>query len=255
MKIGGTTREMGRRWYFSVLALIGFLMLVTRSVLALDGKAPPMVEKHIFSPETDQKVPLDDKKSPAVERIERQIIFTGVISSPEGRRVMLSEKVVRPGKRQSELYKEGDEIKGMTIKKIGSNFIILAGEGNDVKLNLYQGEKMRPAPPALPALPKVAATPGAAASGQSASSSEAAGKTPVQKPAVQGSDQKPTGALVRSGEKKPGPGPSEEKTAPRPSNPFLEALKRAARNARGNSGGASSASNEFLKAIRGAQQQ
>lgn len=226
-------------------------MLVTRSVPAFDGKAPPMVEKHIFSPEKVEKVPLEDKKSPAVKRIEREIMFTGVISSPEGRRVMLSDKVARPGKRQSELYKEGDEIKGMTIKKIGGNFIVLAGEGKDVRLNLYQGEKIRPAPPALP---KVAATPETSAGSQAGSSSATAGEKPAQKPGVKGSAPKPAGALVRPGTEKPIPGPSAEKAAPRPSNPFLEALKKAARN-RSESGAApSSAGNAFLEAIKKAKE-
>jgi len=244
---------MTKIWCFFSFGLTGLFVLVSLPAAGWCGQVP-MVEKHIFSPEAVQKeAPLEDKKSPAAKRIEREIIFTGVIGSPGGRRAMMSEKSARAGKRQSELYKEGDEIRGMTLKKIGSNFIILAGEGNEVKLNLYQGEKIRPAPPALP---KVAETPGTSAGSESGSSSAVAGQKPVKKPEVQGSSvQKPAGALVGSGPKKPTTGPSAKKAAPKPSNPFLEALKRAARERRESGTVRSSASNAFLEAIKGAQQQ
>lgn len=244
---------MARRWYFSVFALIGLFMLATQSMPALGENAPPMVEKHIFSPETAEKgTPLEDKKSPAVKQIERKIAFTGVILSPQGRRAMIREKIMRKGKGRTELYKEGDEIASMTLKKIGSNFIVLAGEGKDVKLMLYQGKKKRPAPPALP---KVVKTPRTSAGSEFGSSSTTAGKKPVQNPAVQGSAQKPTGAIVRSSAKKPALAPSGKKSAPKPSNPFLEALKKAARKRRESGGATPSATNGFLEAIKGAQQQ
>jgi hypothetical protein len=243
---------MDRRWWF-ILTLIAFFPLVAEPLPSFGGSAPPMVEKHIFSPEeVEKESPLEDKKSPVVKQIEQEIIFTGVISTLGGRRAMLSEKAVRPGKTQPELYKEGDEIRGMTIKKIGSNFIILSGKGKDVKLNLYQGTKMRPAPPALP---EIAKTPEAAAGGQSASSSAAPGNKPDQKPAVQGSAQKPIRAQVGSNAKRPNPAPSSEETAPTSSNPFLEALKKAARQGRMSGGTPSSADNGFLEAIKRAQQQ
>ncbi len=246
---------MSKAWFVFSCGLIGAFWLGTWPATVLCGQAP-MVEKHIFSPAADQKgTPLEDKKSPVVKQIEREIIFTGVIGSPQGRRAMLSEKVVRQGKRQPELYKEGDEIRGMTIKKIGSNFIVLAAKGKDVKLNLYQGTKMRPAPPALPA---IAGTPVTSLGGQKASSSTVAGKKPVQpvqKSMTPGSARKPTGAQVDSGAKGQNPAPSAEKPAPKPSNPFLEALKRAARAGGASGGGApSSATNSFLEAIRRAQQ-
>ena len=247
---------MDRRWCFCIPALVGLLALVAEPVPVFSGDAPPMVEKHIFSPEQVEKdPPLEDKKSPVVKQIEQQIMFTGVISSPQGRWAMLSEKVVRSGKTEPELhkvYKEGDEIEGMTIKKIGSNFIILSGKGKDVKLNLFQGTKVRPAPPALP---EIAKTPEPAAGGHSTSSSAAAGKTPVQKPAVQGGARNPIRAQAGSTVKRPNPAPSAEKTAPTSSNPFLEALKKAAKRGRVSGQGSSSADNAFLEAIKRAQQQ
>jgi hypothetical protein len=206
--------------------IICLLALLTQSVPALGENAPPMVEKHIFSPETVRKIPLEDKKSPVVKQIEQQIIFTGVIISPDGRRAMLREKVVRGGKRQPELYKEGDEINGMTIKQIGSNFIILAGQGKNVKLNLYQEAKVRPAPPALPS---VGETPETAAGRQSESSPAVEGERPEKKPGVQANSPKTAGQLSRSGSTAPNPSRSLKRNVPSPSNPFLEALRRAAK--------------------------
>jgi hypothetical protein len=201
------------------------LSLLTQSVPALGENAPPMVEKHIFSPETVRKIPLEDKKSPVVKQIERQIVFTGVIISPDGRRAMMREKVVRGGKRHSEFYKEGDEINGMTIKQIGSNFIILTDQGKNVKLNLYQGAKVRPAPPAMPAVEK---TPETAAGRQSESSPAVKEEKPGKRPTTQVNPPKPAGQPPRSGSIAPNPSRALRKNAPNPSNPFLEALRRAA---------------------------
>jgi hypothetical protein len=202
------------------------LSLLTQSVPALGENAPPMVEKHIFSPETVRKIPLEDKKSPMVKKIEQQIVFTGVIISPDGRRAMMREKAVRGGGSQPELYKEGDEINGMTVKQIGSNFVILGGKGKNVKLNLYQGAKVRPAPPALP---EVAETPEATTGRQAESSPAVAGEKPGKKSAAQVIPPKPAGQPPRSGSIAPNPSRALRRNAPNPSNPFLEALRRAAR--------------------------
>jgi hypothetical protein len=208
-----------------VCVCMGFILLPAQSVPALDGDVPPMVEKHIFSPDTVKKNPLENKTSPVVKQIEQQIIFTGVIISAQGRRAMLREKAVRRGTTHSELYKEGDEINGMTIKKIGSNFIILAGKGKSVKLNLYQGTKVRPAPPAVV---KVGEAPESAAGRQSESPSGMKKERPEKRPAVQASAPETAGRPSRSGSIPPNPSRSLNRNILDRSNPFLEAVRRAA---------------------------
>ncbi len=122
------------------------------------GQQPPMIEKHIFSPETE--IPESPKKgeSPKEKALEREISFTGVIISPQGKRAMIEERSRsrRRGteKQKSLLYKEGDEINGMTLKEIGSNYIVLLKDGKEVRLRLYRGDKKRPAPPRQPTMRK-----------------------------------------------------------------------------------------------------
>jgi len=109
------------------------------------GASSPMVERHIFSPEPDGK---GSHKSPMTLKLEKELMFTGVIISSQGKWAIIREKGKRKDEEVSGLRKEGDEIKGMVIKKIASNFLILAGEGKEVRLNLYHEGKPRPAMPA-----------------------------------------------------------------------------------------------------------
>jgi len=109
------------------------------------GASSPMVERHIFSPEPDGK---GSHKSPMALKLEKELLFTGVIISSQGKWAIIREKGKRKDEEVSGLRKEGDEIKGMVIKKIASNFLILAGEGKEVRLNLYHEGKPRPAMPA-----------------------------------------------------------------------------------------------------------
>ncbi len=56
------------------------------------------------------------------------------------------------------MLKVGDQIKGMMIQEIGSNFVLLAGKENEtVKMNLYKGAKVRPAPAPVETRPEPAA--------------------------------------------------------------------------------------------------
>ncbi len=103
-----------------------------------------MVERHIFSPEPDMK---GTYKSPLALKLEKELMFTGVIISPKGKWAMIREKGSTKETEVSGLRKEGDEIQGMVIKEIGSNFLKLAGQGKEVRLNLYHEGKLRPAIP------------------------------------------------------------------------------------------------------------
>ena len=112
---------------------------------------PPMIEKHIFSPQDDVQGKVTKGEPPRAKKVEREISFTGIIISPKGKLAMIKERGAyraREGeKNTSGLYKEGDEINGMTLKEIGPNYIVLLKGDKEVRLKLYKGEKRRPLPP------------------------------------------------------------------------------------------------------------
>ena len=108
------------------------------------GASSPMVERHLFSPEPDTK---GTYKSPLAARLEKELMFTGIIISSHGKWAMIREKGGKADREGSGLHKEGDEIKGLLIQQIGNNFLILAGDGKEVRLNLYHEGKPRPEKP------------------------------------------------------------------------------------------------------------
>ncbi len=140
-----------------LVTMLGFVAALDL-VYPAYGQQPPMIEKHIFSPDTE--IPESPKKGESRKEmaLEREISFTGIIISPQGKRAMIKERArVRlkgTEKQKSLLYKEGDEINGMTLKEIGTNYIVLLKDGKEVRLRLYRGDKKRPSPPREPALRK-----------------------------------------------------------------------------------------------------
>ena len=118
-----------------------FITLCIFFPLSIAGASSPMVEKHIFLPEPNTK---ESHKSPMALKLEKELMFTGVIISPQGKWAMIREKGRKTDIAVSGFHKEGDEIKGMSIRQIGNNFLILAGDGKEVRLNLYHEGKPRP---------------------------------------------------------------------------------------------------------------
>ncbi|MFZ3045420.1 MAG: hypothetical protein WA151_05865 [Desulfatirhabdiaceae bacterium] len=106
-----------------------------------------MVERHIFTP--DISAPSKESTpSPVIgtaAELEKEILFTGILITPNGRQVILSEQKKNNKEKQKHVYKAGDEINGMTIREIGSNYVMIGGAENPVRMNLYRGEKKRPA--------------------------------------------------------------------------------------------------------------
>ena len=120
------------------------IMLCIFFPLSFAGASSPMVERHLFAPEPDTQ---GTYKSPLAVRLEKELMFTGIIISPQGKWAMIREKGGKADREGSGLHKEGDEIKGLLIQQIGNNFLILAGDGKEVRLNLYHEGKSRPEKP------------------------------------------------------------------------------------------------------------
>jgi hypothetical protein len=233
-----------------IAVLIGITLMLCLPGFSLG--ASPMVEHHIFAPEEQEDVTAEavKEKSPEVEKLEREVLFTGIIIGPDGKRAMIREKAHSRGKEaeKASLLREGDEIRGMTVKEIGSNYLVLAGQGGDVRLNLFQEGKERPAPPPEP---KTAETPmlppGTTPGAQQVGASE-------KQPAQAGEAAKPQASP------KPGtPGqtprtvPPAQATTPgqQGDNPFANALKRAQQQ--NIMEGRRNVVNPFLDALRRSQ--
>ena len=154
-----------------MIRILLFLGLSLSANLVLADMSP-MTEKHIFTPENIGETKAEAPPAPVLTAgdLEKEIQFTGVLISPKGRSAILTEKVKKDKNGPKHVLMQGDQIKGMTIQEIGSNFVLLTGKENTtVKMNLYKGAKTRPAPilaetkkPEMPAGPNtLQAPPGA----------------------------------------------------------------------------------------------
>lgn len=195
-----------------------FIMNILFCPLLSMGASAPMVERHMFSPEPDVN---RSYKSPLAMKLEKKVVFTGVIISSHGKWAMIREKGKNADAEVRGLLKEGDEIKGMVIRQIGNNFLILADEGKDVRLNLYHKGKLRPA-----MLPE--SEPSAASDDKvPAKGPYSASRSIVRKTAAKQKSPFPQNSVM------PGLG-SEEKGRMKPSagNPFPDAMHK--EQAKGN---------------------
>ncbi|SPD73461.1 exported hypothetical protein [uncultured Desulfobacterium sp.] len=172
-----------------------------------------MVDRHIFTPAPEVK---GLYKSPLSLKLEKDLMFTGVILSSRGNWAIIreSDKVGDTG--TSGLRKEGDDIAGMVIKEIGKNYLILTEGGKDVRLNLYHEGKSRP-PEALS--PE---TPVSEASGAASVTTGQPGKEKTQASAP----KEPPNPFRDAMEKMDQRQEKIEEEQPTQENPFLDAVQK-----------------------------
>jgi hypothetical protein len=135
-----------------ILILLGLFTAFTANVLCAGTSA--MIERHIFAPDNISNT--SEEAGPAVSApvaaaLEKELLFTGVLITPKGKQAIITESTKNEPKKQKHILKEGDQVKGMTIKEIGPNYVLLAAKESNTRLNLYKGAKPRPAPIAEPA--------------------------------------------------------------------------------------------------------
>jgi hypothetical protein len=124
------------------------------------AETPPMVDRHIFTPENTTEQKLDTVPGPVDgSELLKEIQFTGVMNTSKGKQAIIVESAKKDKKKKEHIVKEGDLIKGMTLKEIGPNYVLIVTKENTVKLNLYKGTKPRPIAPVAPALPEPLAAP------------------------------------------------------------------------------------------------
>jgi hypothetical protein len=124
------------------------------------AETPPMVDRHIFTPENTTEQKPDTGPGPVDgSDLFKDIHFTGVMTTSKGKQAIIVESSKKDKDKKKHVVKEGDSIKGMTLKEIGTNYVLIVTKENTVKLNLYKGTKPRPTVPAETALPEPPATP------------------------------------------------------------------------------------------------
>ena len=217
--------------------------------LSADDSTPAMVQKHIFSPEDEEPAGKAlGPRSEAAAKLEKEVLFTGVIHSPQGKWAIIRPKNKAKREDSSWRLREGDEIKGYHIEEIGSNYIVLVKNDKPVRLGLYRGGKKRPAPPAEPLVP-LTPVPAAVAASSGQKGTAASAQSP--------SGKRTSNLSLRQRNSNPAatipPASKGKKTTPKSggATPFAELLKRAQQN-RQNGGAVSE--NPFSRMIRQQQQ-
>lgn len=234
----------------NIIMMLGVFMITGASYQSVSAEPSPMVQQHIFAPDQG----LEQKPAPVAPidaaGLEKDMIFTGVLLTPNGKQAILAEtgKNEKGAQKQKHIMKEGDSIKGMAIKEIGPNYLLLSSNENLIRIKLYAGIKSRPIAP-----PDTAMADAAAANPTGAVKLPPAGNQPQNTvPAPPGSKMdmksrnasggnappiapvdKTSNAIFGGGGENPG---QQEANPPASPNPFLDVIKRSAENAR--SGGA-----------------
>ncbi|MBF0099615.1 MAG: hypothetical protein HQK77_01775 [Desulfobacterales bacterium] len=226
-----------------------------------------MVEKNIFSPEKPETIQKNKPmESEELNKISKEITFTGVIISGDYKRAIIGEK--KKNERPM-AYKEGDEVNGLMIKEIHNNNVLLTLQEKEIRLYLYQGEKPRPAPPPEPVMnvpPPITAPPvgsmppdnnQVASAPSTESSDQGVGIQPQQ--IQQQQSNQPTDS---SSSAIAGPVPTKTTSKVKNpqqgdpyANPFAEAIRRAKEQRSNNPSAESMPTNPFLEMIRRAREQ
>jgi hypothetical protein len=207
-----------------IVLFIGLSLILPANSLMADMS--PMAKKHIFTPENISESKEEPPVAPGVisGALEKEILFTGVLISPKGKSVILSESVKNDKAGIKRVLKQGDQIKGMTIQEIGSNFVLLAGKENTpVKLNLYKGAKTRPAPVLAETKPEAGANTPLVPPAGAPKANKMLDAHPQGPPAAENELPSPFGGGRNS---KNGKEPQQQSGEP-PANPFADMLNKA----------------------------
>jgi len=116
---------------------------------------PAMVRRNLFVAPDRPGGGVSRSPAGAAASLERRLLFTGVVITPQGRRALLEEAGVG---RAKSLSAEGDVVAGWTLVEIGSNYVVVERDGRRERLRLFSATKPRPVPPSAP-LPGVGQEP------------------------------------------------------------------------------------------------
>ncbi len=244
------------KWvYGMVVVLMGCFWAVPGS--AGDGEGtdvPLMVARNLFGPPTEAgSAPELGAANPTARS---RFLFTGVAVTPSGAKALIEMKGRAKQHADSKAwYREGDAVGTYVLKEIGSNYVVLEGRGETMRIPLYGPEKDRPKPVlvaggpraggAFPKTPPSTPTAARAAQGQKK-------PAPVFGPPqanTQGHPRDPKGAPT--GSKKGNLGQSAPSTGSQNNNPFFHAVQQSNQGSAagpfGSPGGAPPSGNPFMQ--------
>lgn len=145
--------------------------LATEKVLSMaeeksaHSEISPMVAKHIFSPEPDSSLELQSINSPdgranggkadkeqqsseeLLQKVRMEIELTGIIITPESKRAMILYKGKGEKRQIPEVYGAGTSIHGYILKEIAPNYVMIAQNNLEVKVELFKERDDRPESP------------------------------------------------------------------------------------------------------------
>jgi hypothetical protein len=200
-----------------------------------------MAGKHIFTPDNIGETKEEAPSAPEIisGALEKEILFTGVLISPKGKFAILKENATNDKTGQKHVLRQGDQIKGMTIQEIGSNFVLLAGKENTtVKMNLYKGAKLRPAP--VPVETKPESAPGANVPHAPQAAPQAETTPDAQSQGASAEEKEPQGPFGGKGKT------AQQQSGDPQANPFADVFNRAG-SRRNQRGGSTNPFNNMLK--------
>ncbi len=138
---------------------------ISSVTLKTEDKIPPMIDKHIFSPEPDttadnslvttQVVNNVDKSSNdlqqnidlLMQKAKKEIELTGIIITPSSKKAMILYKGKGSKKQEAQLYDAGSSIDDYLLKEVAPNYVIIAQNSQEIKLALFKERTNRPEPP------------------------------------------------------------------------------------------------------------
>ncbi|MFH0994556.1 MAG: hypothetical protein V1844_03545 [Pseudomonadota bacterium] len=199
-----------------ILTVMGLFTVFSVNVLC--AGSPAMIDRHIFTPDnTANEDVMPPVSAPAGAALEKELSFTGVLITPKGKQAIITENTKTEPRKQKQILKEGDQVKGMTIKEIGPNYVLLAGKESNTRLNLYKGAKPRPAPIAEPVKADISQQ----IAQQGTPKTEAAPNLPASTPPQGTSKEKEVPSPFGGG---PKPGEPVQNNPSTAKNPFTEIL-------------------------------
>ncbi len=227
-------------------AVVLALMLLTGASSSGLAASSPMVEHRLFTPGDEVLNASGAAAAQAVnnQKVEKELSLTGIVITPQEKKAIIRDNIKSPEGSKNRFYHEGDQIKDMKIKEIQHTYVILASQDSTLKLSLYRGDKARPVAVPIPQETPAQKSPQPGTAAQNQTTPQPANAQPTAQSPPLPAPAPNAGKGNQPAPSSPSPGPASEA---QPTNPFTEALQKAAaaRSAQGTAQGTGGFANPF----------